>query len=89
MLGYTSMPSVDVAASPECAMLISVTSRHHLYVCIGMTCSVTRLQIRKSKPACDIRRRGRLVSPRTSGQALPLRQLSNEPPNVEIRKLVK
>jgi len=62
------MPSVEVAASPQCATLISVTSRHHLYVCIGMTCSVTRLrQIRKSKPACDIRRRGRLVSPRTSG----------------------
>ena len=34
MPGCTSMPSVDVAASPECAMLISVTSRHHLYVCI-------------------------------------------------------
>src|SRR5208337_5618896 len=38
--GCTSMPSVEVAASPECALLITATRRHHLYVCIGMACSV-------------------------------------------------
>ena len=40
MPGYTSMPSVKVAASPECAALISVTSRHYLYVCIDARGSV-------------------------------------------------
>ena len=34
------MPSVEGAASPECALLITATRRHHLYVCIGMACSV-------------------------------------------------
>ena len=35
------MPSVEVTASPECATLISVTSRYLLYVCIDTICSVT------------------------------------------------
>src|SRR5208337_1539466 len=40
MPGCTSMPSVEVAASPECAALITATRRHHLYVCIVMACSL-------------------------------------------------
>jgi hypothetical protein len=50
MPGCTSMPSVEVAASPECATLISATSRHYLYGCIDLKCSVTRIrQIRRTK----------------------------------------
>lgn len=40
--GSTSMPSLEAAASPECAAMISVTSRHPLYACIGVTCSASR-----------------------------------------------
>jgi hypothetical protein len=43
MPGPTSMSSVEVAASPECAALASMTSRHHLYVCIDVTCSLRAL----------------------------------------------
>jgi hypothetical protein len=47
MPGCTSVPSVDVAASPECNVLITVTSLHYLYVCIE--CSVRSLDFDKSE----------------------------------------
>ena len=38
------MPSVEVAALPGFALLVTVTSRHHLYVRRARTRSVTRLR---------------------------------------------
>lgn len=44
MPGCASMPSVEVAALPGFALLVTVTSRHHLYVRTDQTRSVTRLR---------------------------------------------
>ncbi len=38
------MPSVEGAASPGFALLVTVTSRHYLYVGRARSCSVTRLR---------------------------------------------
>jgi hypothetical protein len=45
MPGRTSMPSVEVAASPEHAMPISAISRHCFYVCIDAIGSITSINL--------------------------------------------
>ena len=86
MPGCTSVPSVNVTASPECNVPITVTSLQYLYVCID--CSVRSLDFHKSKkpraPACAIWSWGVFrvafhVRPRQAPrlcQLLPKRQMS-------------
>ena len=90
MLGYTSMPSVDVAASPECAMLISVTSRHCLYVCIEAIRSAA-----STNPECQrtlhafFKVGACFALCRTSGPRVPDVFAVAQTPNVKMSELVK
>lgn len=84
------MPSVNVAASPGYAVLITVTSFHCLYVCIDHFVRSLDFDQSENQTQLAIFEVGgaNLVLPRTSGRRTSAVSIVAQTPNVKISGLV-
>ena len=90
MPGSTFMPSVEVAASPECAVLITATRPGYLYVCVDTIGSVASTNPDHQRTQLAFFEVGAcFVLWRTSAPRVPDVFAVAQTPNVKLSELVK